>query len=453
MVFMNVNEVLQFVDKLVFDRTGKHLDDVQTAVIEGSWQKQTYDDIAKKCFVSKNHISDVGYQLWQILSEELGEDLKKSNFRSSLERLNIKSSDSCQNNCSIFNFGSQNLYNSPQNSQETDKNNITNSCYHNLKFAPKITRFFDRHSELDQLSDFILNKNIPLISVLGLSGIGKTYLVKRFIDLNLDKFEVIIWKDLQLSNCLGEFITEILANEQLKTTNLIKTSSRENFLNLLQSKKCLIIFDNVEELFISGQFAGQFKPEYKEYQELFTRIKTTEHQSNLILISQEQCSEMLNENLEVDGLELGGLNTIEILKNLGLQDEECWLNLVNLYWGNPVYLQEIASLIKDFYDGKVKDFLAENTSILTTEASRMLALLYNRLSPQEKEVILAISTSNKPLSKEELKNSLNLSSWDLINSLKSLKLRFLLIHIKGNFDLIRVFKEYVKVVVAPLVLP
>ena len=65
---MDVNEVLQFVDRLVFEQTGKHLDDVQRAVIEGSWQRQTYDEISKKSHVSKNYVGDIGAELWQILS-------------------------------------------------------------------------------------------------------------------------------------------------------------------------------------------------------------------------------------------------------------------------------------------------------------------------------------------------------------------------------------------------
>jgi hypothetical protein len=79
---MNVNEVLQFVDRLVVEKTGKHLDDIQKAVVEGTLQRQTYDDIAQKCHVTKNHVGDVGAELWKLVSEALGEDIKKTNFRS-----------------------------------------------------------------------------------------------------------------------------------------------------------------------------------------------------------------------------------------------------------------------------------------------------------------------------------------------------------------------------------
>jgi len=55
----------------------------------------------------------------------------------------------------------------------------------------------------------------------------------------------------------------------------------------------LIVLDDIQELFASGQFAGQYKDEYKLYKTFFSKVTEIEHQSSLILISQEQCQEML----------------------------------------------------------------------------------------------------------------------------------------------------------------
>jgi len=69
---MDVNEVLQLVDRLVVKQTSKHLDHVQKAIVEGTWDRQSYDQIAEKCHVSKNYVADVGSELWQVLSKALG---------------------------------------------------------------------------------------------------------------------------------------------------------------------------------------------------------------------------------------------------------------------------------------------------------------------------------------------------------------------------------------------
>ena len=72
----------------------------------------------------------------------------------------------------------------------------------------------------------------------------------------------------------------------------------------------------------------------------------------------------LDEKLRsVKSLELEGLTNLEFLTNFQLQDQENWLNLVNLYEGNYNYLRDIAYLINDVFGGKVTDFLAENELI------------------------------------------------------------------------------------------
>ncbi|MFM7793263.1 MAG: ATPase, partial [Microcystis panniformis] len=73
---------------------------------------------------------------------------------------------------------------------DNDKNRYINSqsesIYHDLTLAPQIIDFYDRENELATISNWVFKQNTRLIAVLGLWGIGKTTLVKRFIDLNLE---------------------------------------------------------------------------------------------------------------------------------------------------------------------------------------------------------------------------------------------------------------------------
>ena len=99
-------------------------------------------------------------------------------------------------------------------------------------------------------------------------------------------------------------------------------------------------------------------------------ITEIEHQSSLILISQEQCQEMIcldQELYPAQCLQLEGLDNIEILKNQGLQNEENWSKLIDLYEGNPVYLRDIANLVNNIFLGKVSDFLREYGLLLTED--------------------------------------------------------------------------------------
>jgi hypothetical protein len=289
---MTVTEALQLANELVFAQTGKHLDDLQEEVIKGLWQGQTYNKIAEESNRSESRVKDIGHKLLHILSEQLGEDVKKSNFRSTIERLKVTSSPSSQVGINQnFNFCSQSFHN---NTKELllDKLSNTSTIFHDLTIAPKITYFYDRTTELNTLSHWLIDQNTRLTSVLGLSGIGKTTLVKQFVDLNLQHFDIIIWKNLKLSLSLDSILTEILT--RINPDSVLADNKLTQILNLFRDQKCLIILDDVQELFIKEKLAGQYKSEYRDYQTFLTMITETEHKSSLILISQEKCQEMIS---------------------------------------------------------------------------------------------------------------------------------------------------------------
>lgn len=89
---MGWQEVLKSIDDLVFARTGKHLDSLQAAILKGVFDGQKYAEIANEYKCTVGHVKDEGYELWQILSEVIGEDLNKSNFRATVERLGLLNS-------------------------------------------------------------------------------------------------------------------------------------------------------------------------------------------------------------------------------------------------------------------------------------------------------------------------------------------------------------------------
>ena len=445
---MTVNKALQYVDRLIVEKTGKHIDNLQKAVIEGTWQRQTYENIAQEHHVTKNHVGDVGYELWQLLSEQLGEDINKLNFRSTIERRQLGDSPMIIQNHNTNNNNSFNICTKENQDiyrQEDDKN----KNYYDLTLAPRIINFYNRKFELETVSDWISNKNIRLISVLGLSGIGKTALVKKFVDLNLEKFEIIIWKSLRFPKPLELIFDEILTTCHQEYQDNFSDKLKQ-ISALLTEKKSLIILDDVQNLFVSGELAGQYQNQYLDYQNWFKILTESQHQSTIILISQEQSPEMqcLDEELyPIKFLNLSGLDNTEILANKNLKDSESWRNLINLYQGNPNHLQDIATLIQDFFDDSVDEFLAENQLIITNQMRSHFKQLFTKLSPLEQQLIIELSKFQEPVLRETLKDKLNLSSTDFINALQSLQKRYLITKIKADktlFDLSPIFKEYVK---------
>ncbi|MGK7925608.1 MAG: hypothetical protein AB4290_10245 [Spirulina sp.] len=135
-------------DELVFTETGKHLDDLQLAILKG---------------VLKGHVKDEGYELWKILSEILGEDLNKFNFRATIERLGITNSILFENSGSIrdINFCPP----SPENKNISEIENLDDVDTENS------TQFANNESKaVDNLQHEIQLRNIPKLVKLGLTA-------------------------------------------------------------------------------------------------------------------------------------------------------------------------------------------------------------------------------------------------------------------------------------------
>ncbi|MBE9206294.1 hypothetical protein IQ244_07165 [Nostoc sp. LEGE 06077] len=132
---MQVHELLQFVDEAVYTKTGKHLNDLQCGVIEGTLKHQIYSDIADNCDCSPGHAKDVGYELLQMLSDVFDEPVDKGNIKSVLERqrnINISLGENSTINNNIvgcINFNSKQPKVKPNKSNSDTSNLRQNSNY------------------------------------------------------------------------------------------------------------------------------------------------------------------------------------------------------------------------------------------------------------------------------------------------------------------------------------
>jgi len=91
---MESQDLLDYIDNLVFNQTGKHLDNLQFSILTGVLNGKKYPDIAKDYNCTKGHVKDKAYELWQILSKILGQDINKSNFSVTIRRLGISNTQS-----------------------------------------------------------------------------------------------------------------------------------------------------------------------------------------------------------------------------------------------------------------------------------------------------------------------------------------------------------------------
>lgn len=460
---MNIQEVLQWTDEQVFVKTGKHLDSLQKAILEGTWQRQKYAEIAENYNCSHDHVKKQAWKLWKVLSDILEEDIKQSNFRSLFETLGSYSN--ITNNCVNIVNNSVNL--NGKNSQSSEitqhqnpdlqkdrshppNNNNSNlnqpKKYSDLTEAPEVLSFYDHTSELSTLKQWILEEQMRLITIYGLSEIGKSAIAVQLIKEIQQEFDIIIWRSLSHKPLLSELKTNLI--QCLYQT---EDSPLPTVLDYFRSYRCLLILDDLQSILCSGQLAGQYLPNYEDYGLFFKQIATSCHPSCLILLSWEKPREIdilegknsCIRTLHLQGLGEGGKS---ILEEKELLDEEQWLELIELYQGHPMALKLIANTINNLFNGSVSKFLKGKTVFLG-DLEPLLQSHWQRLSVVEKQIMIEIANQSEEVEIEPMMLELKLSLDEIINGIQSLQRRGLVEKGKeanhSKFFLDPLFKIYI----------
>lgn len=92
-------EVEKLVNITLFELTGKYLNNLETTVLRGSYEGKTYKEMTGIDYQTPT-LQEAGAELWDKLSNALGERVKKTNFVQALKR--YKESQAALNNNSII---------------------------------------------------------------------------------------------------------------------------------------------------------------------------------------------------------------------------------------------------------------------------------------------------------------------------------------------------------------
>jgi hypothetical protein len=460
--------MLHIADKIVFDKTGQHLDDLQDAVLRGTLQHQTYKQIAKDFDCSESRVRNTASQLWQSLSQELGEKVSKSNFRSAMERLQNSNILNFAQDVVVsgsFNFCGEtrhppNIANSHPPNQQTSNPQQTPTLHHDLSEMPELGTFYDsprgdsfasRAPEIETLKTWILQENSRLIALTGISGIGKTTLAVQLVQLLKDEFEYVIWCSLETSPTLAQLeanLIEIFSQSQ-KPDSTPTNPKNLPLIKYLQKHRALVVLDDIHHLFSSGELAGKYQPGYEEYRGFFKQIEKLSHQSCFLLIGWEapialpQVASKKNttRTLQLTGLDIAAAQ--EILRDYGLGEIENYSPLIYLYQGNPLWLQSVAIQMHALGES-VTDLLPDDTILLPEDLKEVLQSQFRRVSEIEKKVLFLLAGESEPVTVAKLLENTTISASDLLNALQSLSGRCFIEKQANLYTIPPVIKQYIK---------
>ena len=337
--------------------------------------------------------------------------------------------------------------------------------------------FYGRTSELNQIKKWVLQEQVRLVVILGMSGIGKTALSVKLAELVKDNFDYIMWRSLRFAPSPEIIFNQFLefVSPQTQTTTQSISSNISELVNCLRQNRCLIVLDHYDSILCSNysfQESGyspmlassgmsinnsnmdlpqiKYLPGYECFGEFIQRLGESQHQSCLLLTSREKPQEIAaleGETLPTRSLKLSGLNQIQsadILKSKGFANvtEEQSKQIMQRYTGNPLFIKLVATAVRELFAGKIDEFLKQETVVFGGIRS-CLDEQFNRLSVLEKQIMYLLALNqNFDLQKLQKKLMLRASQRLVLEALEILQRRSLIERRASSFSQTPVLREY-----------
>jgi WD40 repeat protein len=450
---MDIEQMLQIANSTMFAHNGRRLSEVETAILLGSIQRQSYEHIAEASGYAVSYLKhDVGPKFWKLLGQALGETVSKTNFRGALEHQWRQSLISAAQ--------TQALAVEPTASPPTT---ATQTILHQPQTdwgeAMDVTQFYGRTEELETLEQWIVTERCRVVALLGIGGIGKSALAAKLGQQIQTQFEVVVWRSLQNAppfEAWLETVLPILLRAQGEDI-AVPSSLDGKLLKLMQGlrqKRCLLVLDNAETILSAGQTA-QYRAGYEGYGQLFKEIGEVSHQSCLLLTSREKPREVVPpegkeqsaRTLLLQGLNLEAGRELFRYKGIFAGTESEWSRLVAHYRGNPLALKLVAAATQELFNGRIVEVLnyVQQGLAVFDDIRDLLQRQFDRLSEIELEMIVWLAINREPTSLVELSRDIvtTVSRRRLPNAIQSLLRRSLIEKEGERFFLQPVVLEYV----------
>ena len=397
---MGFEEAFQAADLAVRSIRVEGLRDIERVVLEGSWNRQTYQKIALEAGYTEGYLSrDVGPALWMLLSKALGMQVKKTNFRTAIERWSKQNPDLA-------------TVPPPPTLVEHEAGAVTPVEQDSPQID--ITDFRGRQDELADLSEWITSDRGRLLCLFGMPGVGKTWLAVKLMQSVQDNFQNVIYHDLEYRPEPLDLLLDLLERLQVAVSpEASLPECLEILAQTLAQKNSLIVLDGTEAFSRFGAFAGTYEAPFEDYAQVLETLTTYDHQSCILWVGRSlprSSAPVAGSSCrlhQVNGLPPAELAQLPFWPADLFANEEDWQYLRDRYGGVLSLMQGIVPRLVPFGNNLA-------ACLATLQHDNQLTYLYLEewlapLSETEWSILTWLTISCRPLSLNQLSEFLGIS--------------------------------------------
>ncbi len=362
---MGVEEALEFVDNLVFLKTGEHLDKTQRIILRHLWEdeRRTYQDIANSLRYTETHLKSVGAELWHLLSKVLGVKVSKSTFQGIVQGFRTT-----QQSLKISHI--PNLEGNGTKPQDLDSN------------------FVGRDRQIAELHTLV-SRGAKVILIQGEGGVGKTTLARKYFKTQKFNFVLELWMATEIQNLtpVESVVEEWLRRYFNEEPGCDFGISLERLRRKLreQTSKIGVFIDNLETALDKN---GKFLEYRRSYVELLRVLADIDVHTVTLVTSRERLRES---SVEVHLYPLEGLDDEAWRQFFSRRHINCDSTILSemcsAYGGNAKAMQILRGAILTDFSGDIHAYWQENCKylLIERELKDLVASQFTRLQENDLE--------------------------------------------------------------------